>query len=295
MRVIGSFNNISDKLKEQVKQLKPKEYARFKILEVIKITDPDTKQTETRYPHKQLWARDSIFDPYLNDGEGGLVDIGVIAIGGVDIKNNIVTKVEQYEFNEHKTGIMVLDGSIAKDREIYEFLQLTNHLKDGVLGEHRDASVQELFVLMDSKKEAQQKNKQFALKRDAFVYIGNLDALEARDFAAGMNWDYEGDMDDIMARINAFADADPVKFNAECVNPLLKKKAIIRKAMGKMITYDPMNHAIKWSNGSVLATLERKPNQNEVEAFAEWLDTVANGDKILAQLRNVKRPAGATA
>lgn len=291
MRVFGDFNNISAELKEKVKTLKPGEFARFKLLEFVTINDPDTKEKTIRYPHRQMWAKDMIYDEFA----GMPVEIGVVANGGFNAKEKLVTAVEQFEFNEPKTGITILDGRVPKDRELYEFLQLTNKLKDGILGEHRDGSVQEQFILMDSKKESLQKNKQFALKRDAFVYIGNLDAQEARDFAAGMNWEYEGDLEDIMARINVFADADPVKFNAECVNPLLKKKAIIRKAMGKMISYDPANHAIKWSNGSVLATLERKPDQNEIEAFAEWLDTVANGDKILAQLRNVKKPAPATA
>lgn len=291
MRVFGDFNNISDELKAKVKTLKPGEFARFKLLECVTINDPDTKQKEIRYPHRQMWAKDMIYD----EAAGKPVEIGVVANGGYDAREKLVTAVVQFEFNEPKTGFMVLDGTKPVDRELYEFFQLTNKLKDGLLGEHRDSSVQEMFILVDNKKEAIKRNKLFDLKADAFTYIKNLDAQEVRDLAAALNWNYEGDLDELIGQIKSIADEDPVKFNRYIADPLLKKKAIIRRAMGSMITYDALNHSIKWSSGAILANLERKPNQNEVDALAEWIDTVANGDKILTQLKKAKASTAAVA
>lgn len=291
MRVFGDFNNISPELKEKVKQLKPGEFARFKLTESVTFSDPDTKQRFTRYPHRQMWAKATIYDKYAER----IVDIGIVAPGGYDAKEKSVTAVITFEFDSPETGIMQLDGNRPMDRELYEFLQLDNRLKDGILEENRDISVQLAFVLMDSKKEAIQRNKIFDLKADAFTYIKNLDAQEARDLAAALNWNYDGDLDEVIAQIKAMADEDPAKFNKFIADPLLKKKAIIRRAIGTMIFYDTVNHAFKWSTGSVLATLERKPNQNEVDALAEWLDTVPNGDKILAQLKKAKASAAAVA
>lgn len=293
MRVIGSFNNISAELKASLKQLGPKEYAKFKLLEVCRQQDPDTKEIHLSYPHRQIWAKDTIWDPYANDGAGGSVDIGVPAAGGVDLKNGIVSKVEWFEFSEHKTGIVILDGSIPMHRDLFEFLQLTNIAGDSILGEHRDSSVEVLFNMIDAKKESRKKNELFNKKADAFTFVRNMKAEDVREFAAAKNWDnWQGDLEVLETQIKEYADADPVGFTRFAEDSTLKKKAIVKKAMGISINYDPANHQIKWPNGAVVASLERKEGQNEIDAFVEWLNTVANGDQILAKLRGAKaKPA----
>lgn len=291
MRVVGEFNKISDELKAKIKPLAAGQFAEYQLLEKVTTTDPVSNKREVRYPHRQWYAHDTIFDA----GKGTTVEIGVIAAGGIDHKNNVVTLTEKFEFDRPRDGILVLDGNITLHRELHEFLQLCNHTKDGVLGEDRDRDKEEYYILIDRTKEAKNKNKAFDTKADALIYVRNMDAEDMRNFAAAMNWDYKGDLEEIASQIREFADKDPISFTRAAEDPKTKKKAIIRKAIGIMITEDLTNHRILWRNGTVLATLERKPGQNILDAFAEWLDTVANGDKILDQLRKAKKPAAATA
>lgn len=289
MRVIGSFNNISDVLKDRLKQLEPGQIARIKIIEVCRQQDPETKEVHISYPHRQVWAKDTIWDEGANDGLGGSVEIGVPSAGGFDLKNGTVSKVEYFEFNDYKNGICLLDGSKPIHRELYEFIQLTNMSGDSLLGDHRDSSIEKLFNLVDAKKESRRKNELFNKKADAFTFVRNMKAEDIREFAAAMNWDnWQGDLDSLESQIKDFADKDPLAFTRFAEDSTLKRKAIIKKAMGSVITYDPAGHQIKWMNGTVLASLERKPNQNEVDAFADWLSAAANGDQILAKLRGAK-------
>lgn len=297
MRVIGSFNNISDELKAKVKQLEPGQVAKLKFLEVCRQLDPETKEVHVSYPHRQIWAKDTVWDEGANDGLGGSVEIGVPAAGGFDIKNGTVSKVEYFEFNDYKNGICLLDGSKPMHRELYEFVQLTNMSSDSVLGESRDSSIEKLFTLVDAKKESKKKNELFNKKADAFTFVRNMKADDIREFAAAMNWDnWQGDLDNLESQIKDFADKDPLAFTRFAEDSTLKRKAIVKKAMGTVITYDPSGHQIKWMNGSVLASLERKADQNEVDTFTEWLSTASNGDQILAKLRGAKaKPAVAEA
>lgn len=292
MRVVGEFNNLSDMVKDKIIPLKPGESAEYQLLECVRIQDPQTSKIETRYPHRMWYSRDTIYDP----GKETTVDIGVISPGGVDVKTQTVTQVEKYEFDRPRDGILYLSGDILFHRELHEILQLTNHCQDGVMDQLqvRDAAKPYHYKLIDRRKEAKARNKLRDIKADALVYVRNMEAEDMRDFAASMNWDYKGDLDEISEKIGEFADKDPVAFNKVIVDPLQKKKAVIKKAMGTIITYDAMQHRILWANGQVVATLERKANQTEVDAFAEWLSTVANGDKIFQQLRQ-KKPAAQTA
>jgi hypothetical protein len=286
MRVIGAFNNISEKLREQIQPLLPGQYAEYQILDRIRIEDPQTGRIEVRYPHRQLWAKDTITDPYTQE----VVEIGVAAAGGVDLKNQQVTKVESYEFNHVGLGIMTLDGKNAVHRELHEYLQICNFIKEGLLGEFRDATAEIIFSYIDKKKEARKKSAIFSAKKEGMVYADSMKPEEMREFAAAMNWEYKADIEEIDAKIKEFIDTKPLEFKREMEDVLLKKKAIIKKAMGVTITYDPAGHRILWANGSgVIATLERKKDENEITAFAKWLSTVANGDKILAQLRSKKQ------
>jgi len=291
MRVVGEFNNISDTIKEKIVSLKPGESAEYQLLECVTIQDPVTKQRETRYPHRMLYAKDTIYDP----GKESTVDIGVIATGGIDSKNQTVVAVEKYEFTRPRDGILYLDGNRQFDRDLHEHLQITNFTQGGVLDELgcRDASKPYIFRLIDRKKEAKKRSRLFDIKADALVYVRNMDAEDIRDFAASQNWDYKGNLEELEEKVKSLADQDPLSFNEITKDPLLKVKSIVKKAMGVTITYDPSQHRIMWINGSVLATLERKENENELTAFAKWLSTVANGQKILQQVQKKPTPAAA--
>lgn len=295
MRVIGSFNAISEELRKQIVPLGPNDMIEYQLLEKVTIQDPATGRRETRHPHRQMYAKDTIFDPYLNDGAGGMVDIGVPAAAGIDVKNSTVNLCEKFEFERPRDGILALSGRVAFHRELHEYFQICNFLQEGLIGENRDSAHPILFRMIDNKKEARKKTSELKIKRDVFVFVSNMTLEEMRDFAASMNWDeYKSDAEILEAKIGQFSDEFPKAFNDEIQSPLFKKKAIIKRALGTIISYDPTNHSMKWANGGgVIASMERRTGENEVTAFAKWLSTAGNGEKILAQLSKKKQPAPA--
>jgi len=292
MRVVGEFNNISASLREKIKPLEKGKWAEYQILEKTTIQDPVTLKKETFYPHRQFHARDTIFD--RGKGEhGSPVEIGVIAQNGVDPTTHLVTLVEKFEFANHRDGILYLSGDIMLHRELHEHLQLRNDCDNGALGDDRDASVPLLFRFIDRKKEAVGKNKLREAKAQALTYINLLDAEDVRDTAASFGWDFNGDVDELKSRLGDEVEKDPMVFKSQVESPDFKRKAIIGRALGKKIFYDPVNHSMKWPNGELVASMERREGENEVSAFARWLSSAPNGDKILARLRG-NAPAPAT-
>jgi hypothetical protein len=133
MKVVGSFNKISDKLKQELIKPMPKGKAvNFQLLNGS--YDPNLKR-EVYGASKSLRLRDTIFDPYLKDDSGkevgGLVDIGVVS----KIKDGRVEKCKKYWVEALANGIpgngqfSLSSGSIS-DIEVYEFLCLSNGRED---------------------------------------------------------------------------------------------------------------------------------------------------------------------
>ena len=86
MKSTKTFNNISDKLKASIPQLKPGQKAQFQMLTGMPNPEPDprekAKQGEVLYGKVQVLTNFRVYDPYQKDGEGnevgGYVDVGCV-------------------------------------------------------------------------------------------------------------------------------------------------------------------------------------------------------------------------
>lgn len=302
LRVVGEFNNISEGLKKLIVPLKPGQFATYKLTSFQKAQDPETREVKTFYRCEQFHAKDTIFDPFYKSpdsdpaapAEGRTVEIGVPAIGGVDLKEKMVTKVVTYEFNDRVGGLMILSGNNLEDRELHEFLQITNRLENGVLAEHRDSGVEAIYSLQDKAKESKTKNKLMRAKGIAISYVDKMTAEEMREFSASKNWNYRADQEILSAEIYDYAEKYPVEFADEVVSVDLKRKAVIKIALEEgRIMFDPNAYKMMWKNGDTLAQLERKEGRNEIDAFNEWLSHSQNGVKIFGQIKKEKAEASA--
>jgi hypothetical protein len=133
MKVVGSFNKVSDKLKQELIKPMPKGKAvNFQLLNGS--YDPNLKR-EVYGSSKSIRLRDTIFDPYLKDDSGKEVG-GLVEIGVVDkVQKGEVTKCKKYWVEALANGIpgngqfSLSSGSIS-DVEVYEFLCLSNGSDD---------------------------------------------------------------------------------------------------------------------------------------------------------------------
>lgn len=172
MKVVGSFNNVSDKLKEElIKPVKPNQIIFLQLLNGS--YDPALKR-EVFGASKSLRLADRVYDPYLTDKAGkevgGYVDIGVPET----IKDGRVEKCKKYWVEAIANGIpgngqFSLMGGNISDMEVYEFLCLSNGSKTNP---HRDKSIQAQYEIVDVEgaKAAQQEKDFKELKAKLAIF-----------------------------------------------------------------------------------------------------------------------------
>jgi hypothetical protein len=178
MKVVGSFNKVSEKLrKELIPQVRPNEVIRFQLL------DGQYEPALGRVgfgASRSIRLNDRILDPYHTESkdekgnvvyESAYVDIGVPDL----IKEGRVERCKKHWVNSIAGGIPgngqfeLMSGSVD-DMEIMEFLCLSNGNKDN---KHRDPSKDPIYEKVDSKsilakeKEYERKELQNKLKRFA--------------------------------------------------------------------------------------------------------------------------------
>jgi hypothetical protein len=296
MQIVGEVNKLSPELLKLIKPLQPGEFAEWQRTissEANELSRDNTKKKFRVYPHNEIWAKDSIWDPWKGgkdeegNGIGGPVDIGLPDKNGIDHGKKEIKLYQRFTF-ERSThgGIVVLDGKLPSHRELHEFFQISNINMEPVQGKRfRNPEIDIMVYAINRKSESTKKNHLFKIKTDVLTHVGLMTVEQMREFAAGKNWDYNTDPETLAAMHMEYADKDPLGFNADVQDPNMRKKALIKYAlMENRIHFDPVQYQIKWPDGSILATLERVKDKNEIECFLSWINTVSNGDKIMQQL-----------
>jgi hypothetical protein len=296
MQIVGDVNKISPQLQKLIVPLKPGEFAEWQRTissEANELTTDNTKKKFRVYPHHQIWAKDSIYDPWKNgvdengEGIGGPVDIGLPDKNGIDHGKKEITRYQLFTFERSiHGGIVVLDGKRPEHRELHEFFQLSNINQTPVQGKvYRNPEVEVMVYLVNRKSESNRKNSHFKIKTQVLTHVELMTVEAMREYAAGKNWDYTVEPDILSAQIMEYADKNPEQLYADMSDPNMKKKALIKYAlMENRIVFDPVQYRMVWPDGNTCATLERVKDKTEIDQFLVFLNTVQNGDKIFQQL-----------
>lgn len=279
MRVIKDFNNISPELKAKIQPLKHGQRADYQIKEFTIVTDPETNVKQIFYTKREIYLKDTIWDSFAERS----VDIGIPSL----IEKDEVKSCKLFQFDNPFDGTVYLYGDKIEDREAHEILQLMNMCGNSILGEDRNTNVPVVFNLVDRAKEARTSKLKRNKKKEALVFLDDMSTQDMREFAASMNWNYNLDAEVLSNMVGEYAENFTEYFHKAMVSVDTKRKATIKYALEEgTITYDPSGNRIMWGNGSgVLASLERVEGKNHIDVFNDWLASVANGDKILGQLK----------
>lgn len=156
MKVVGSFNKVSEKLrKELIPSVKPNQVIRFQLLNGS--FDPALKR-ECFGASRSIRLNDRVYDPYQTESkdekgnvvyEGGYVDIGVPN----SIKEGRVESCKHHWVNSFANGIPgngqfeLISGNVS-DMEVMEFLCLSNGNKNNP---YRDVSKDPIYEIVDAK------------------------------------------------------------------------------------------------------------------------------------------------
>lgn len=152
MKVVGSFNKVSDKLKKElIPTVKPNEVVRFQLL------NGEYEPALGRVgfgTSKSIRLNDRIYDPYQTDSKGvevgGYVDIGVPET----IREGRVEKCKKFWVNSLVVGIpgngqFEFKSGSVDDMEVMEFICLSNGNKNNP---YRDESKEPQYEIVDAVK-----------------------------------------------------------------------------------------------------------------------------------------------
>ena len=293
MQKVKEFNNISDKLKEQIPQLQPGQVATFQMLNGRPNSDDDDKKKNpVLYGKRQLMTQFRINDPYKLDSTGkkevgGYVDI-VLADEWHEDKP---TKARMYVagFGEgFFTGKFDLMGGKVEDEELYEVLMLSPE-REGSLCPN--PTIHPLFKLVDFKKEAEKKTKDLSkFKRAVELAIG-ISGEDAAVVLRSINRSYT-DVDERIAAVGELARNNPDLFLKIYDDPQKETKATLKEAMeAGIISVDAKG---KISMGTeILTTINTKDGVELLEQLTAWVNSAQNGKDVFASIKKQLEPVTA--
>lgn len=292
MKVVGSFNKISDKLKRTIPLLKPGEVAVFQMLNGIPNPDPDAAEklrTPMLYGKTQVQTNFRIFDPFITDSAGqetgGYVDVGAVEVW--DKENPVRFRLFVAGFGQHQfTGKFSLMGGTIADEELYEIFWLSNQ-REG--NQFRDKSVAPLFKIINIAQEGKATISMVDKLRKALNLVGNIEEKEARMVWASLNQKHYSKIEELMPAMSEYAKNKPVDFLAAYDDPDKETKATIRAALDKGI----LDHDI--ATGDIVMGKEKLTQVDLTDdllmTINSWLKSAQNGQQVLTLIKNKLKKA----
>ena len=218
---------------------------------------------------------DRVYDKETDD----YIDIASIAsigVGGRPAFNTI-------QFTKKDRGLMALRGSKTGDREIFQYLTLSNYNESNP---NRDASIVPLYKLVEPKKEAADNRKQRTLRRDAMNVAAELSAAEVREFIAALNKDEKRDISILRDELEVMAEKDPQKFITLSKDKNKSIQAACKSAIDKkVIKFDKKDNTFSWvSTGETIVQVPRSSKSSYLQGFTNFVLSNKNGELVYEEI-----------
>lgn len=218
---------------------------------------------------------DRVYDADKDD----YVDIAAIKStgqGGKEILHTIVFKKE----NE---GRLLLRGNKTGDKEIYQFLMLSNA---NASNPDRDTEVRPLYELLNPKAKADQTRKQRSVKREAMNVAAELSGAEVREFVASLGKDETRDLSILRDELELLAEKDPNQFIKLSKNKNKTIHANIKRAIDKeILSFDRATNTFSWSStGETIVQVPRSSKMGHLEGFTNFVLSNKNGENIYQEI-----------
>lgn len=216
MKVLRTINNISDELKATIPQLMPGEIRRFKMLTGVANNDPDEEERRKRpvfYGNYQIPCYDRIRDPYLNNGKGGYVDIGVVE--QFETATERPTKYRTFIPGSNIAvpglwnGEFYLSGDNIEDIELFEYLWICNY---NGKNPNRDKSKSSMFEEIDFAEINQKADDELDNLEQAIEAVKSMSMEEMLLLAKKLPNFGEYDAMNLPSRMKKYATSFPNKF-----------------------------------------------------------------------------------
>ena len=219
--------------------------------------------------------RDRIYDSEKED----YVDIAAIKSLGPEDKPIFADIM----FEKKTKGMMVLRGDRVGDKEIYQYMMLSNHNQSNP---NRDPQAQPLYKIVDPKAESTSKRKKRSLLRDAMNVAAEMSASDIRELVASMGKDQSRDISVLRDEIESLAESDPQQFIALSKNRNKSITANVKKAIDKkIIEFAKADSAFVWaSTKEVICQVPRSTGSSYLEGFTNFVLSNKNGQSIYEEI-----------
>ena len=254
-------------------QLKRNEVKVFQYLGVKK--DPQNPGKVIMPSIHMIPQIDRVYDKESDD----YVDIASIASLGVGGKPQFNT----IQFTKKEKGLLAVRGSKTGDREIYQYLMLSNY---NASNPDRDTSIVPLFKLVEPKKEASDSRKQRTMRRDAMNVAAELSASEVREFIAALNKDEKRDISILRDELEIMAEKDPQQFITLSKDKNKSIQANCKKAIDKkVIRFDKASSTFLWvSTGETIVQVPRSSKTSYLQGFTNFVLSNKNGELVYEEI-----------
>jgi len=284
---IAHYNNLSTKLREELVEKLQGLGKRVRYKFDIGNVNPDPQKYNGAMVFPNLYTLDpcifDILDPYEEKGKPKSKKIALI--NGTDEKG-IPNKFGRIRVRASEAGILDLDLTEGGDGW-YTAMYLELHPKL-LNGKFADTSKHPVVSRIDEVQSASNAKKERTARLKALNAAQDMNDKDIFNFADAMLWDSSEDILILRNKVEELADTNPEFFNDLVSGKTIEYKATIKKAMNKkVIEFDPAEYKFLWSgNKQTIAMLSPAGNRNEVEKFAEFLQT--GGEKADTIYKKIK-------
>ena len=218
---------------------------------------------------------DRVYDKETDDYID-IASIGSIGIGGKPTMNTI-------QFTKKDKGLMALRGSKTGDREIFQYLSLSNYNKSNP---NRDTAVNPLYELVEPSRGAKESRENRTLRRDAMNVAAELSAAEVREFISSMNKDAKRDMSILRDEIELMAEKDPKGFIKLSKDKNKSIQANCKLAIDKkIIEFDKKTSSFLWvGTGETIVTVPRSSKSSYLQGFTNFVLSNKNGESVYQEV-----------
>lgn len=301
LRVIpDEINDVSQELKDSVPVLKKGSVRTYRLpvpIDQDHIKDDKgtrfLKGKRNKIEGSYTWPQ-SVLIPTIDeikDLDGDTVKIGVVR--SFDVKTGIV---EPYplRIEWHKDGyFLVHEGNVETER-FYAYMELTDFNGSKP---NRDTSKPIYFYTVDAEAESKKRGAKLDVLTEELQYVKNMTPAEVKLFAGSMMWDIVNvEVEVLRTNIKEFVvnSKNLGKLTEMHANKaLMENKALIKKAItAGVISFSEMENKFSFTdNGKLIAVFNRIDGKDNMEQFAEWLQSAKDGNAVKGAIRNhLKQP-----
>ena len=188
----------------------------------------------------------------------------------------------------HK-GVIEYNLDVEIDAMMVCYIELHQKLNGGMF---EVPTMHRIISRIDEKKDAIEGRKLRNAKAKSLSAATNMKDNEVKDFAAGMTWDENQDIELLRNQVEALAETNPPLFNDLVGSKKLEIQATLKRALDNgIISINPAQHQFLFtSNQQIIASLgESVDDKNEIERFADWISSSTKGDEIYKKIKSLSK------